>query len=177
MQLLLRTSKLALMRRMGPCKLLPIFFFHKNCLFQVLFAFHIISNSLFVSIKRTSVGGSLGFATDKSFSPSVGSGYPAGERSLTFTSKSDREDDGKVIALKSWIFLDEDFQVARAVNQNYNLNSFNLITSTNLLYIKISKDEFENGIKKTLEDINTVESLPFPMTRACLGSGEIFHIV
>jgi len=118
----------------------------------------------------SSLGGSLGFAADDTFEPSAGSAYPTGERSLTFTSKSDREDNGQVITLKSWIFLDEDFQVARAVNQQYNLNSYDLFTSVNLLYIKISEDEFEDGIKNTLEDINTVEIMPFPMTRACLGS-------
>ena len=116
----------------------------------------------------------LGFVDDTSFEPSVGSAYPAGGRSLMFTAEGDREDNGKGLNVKNWVFLDEDFQVARAVQQQYNLNSFDLFETSNLLYVKISLEEFEDGIESTLDDINTVETLPFPMTRACLGSGEIY---
>lgn len=119
------------------------------------------------------MGHALGFSNNDVFQPTVGSAYPAGERSLTFTSETEREDNGKAMVVKNWMFLDEDFQVARAVSQQYNVNTFALIDSTNLLYAKISKEEFEDGIESTLDDINTVETLPFPMTRACLGSGKM----
>lgn len=133
--------------------------------------------SLYVLMKRTSVGHALGWPQDKSFEPSEGSAYPAGERSLTFNAEVDRGDQGKVLAVKSWMFLDEDFEVARAVDQMYNLNTYSLSASTDLLYTKISEQEFRDGIESTLNDINTVENLQFPMTRACLGSGEIYKFL
>lgn len=114
---------------------------------------------------------------DNSFEPSEGAAYTAGDRSITFTAKTDRSNHGKALGVKTWMCMDEDFQVARAAEQSYNLSTLTLLSSRNLLYTKISKDEFEQGIEDTLDNINTVETLPFPMTKSCLGSGENFPIV
>jgi hypothetical protein len=88
----------------------------------------------------------------------------------------DRADGGKGISSKNWIFIGDDFNLARAVLENYNANTAALISSTSYQYTKIaSQDDWVDMLQAAFIANNVQFDIasrggPVPMERACLGA-------
>lgn len=88
--------------------------------------------------------------------------------------KKDRPDGGKAISSKNWIFIGDDFNLARAVLENYNAQTAALISSTSYQYTKIaSQDEWVDMLQAALIANNVQVDIasrggPVPMEKACL---------
>lgn len=119
------------------------------------------------------LGGSLSFSQDTSFNPSSGFGIPIGEDTI-FTSSYGENNGGTSTASKVWTFTNKAKTMADAQRSQYNTigDVSVLIGSSKIKYMKITEEEFIQGIQDewTAQNVQAENRGDLPMERACLGS-------
>lgn len=94
---------------------------------------------------------------------------------ITEVINGNRPDGGQGILMKTWLFLDDEYNSARAVQESYNSLTSEVFLSRSILYERIDEATFLQEIEDTKAAFNVKVSnvldglLQVPMTKACIG--------
>ena len=142
---------------------------HGHCFTQNMF--------LHCTVLSVLLGNAFGFSFDSGFDPSLdGKAYPVGDKTLTFITNNARDDGGRGIQMKTWLFTTDDLKNAKSTSERYNSNTGERISSVKYSYTRLPNEEaFINGVKAEW-DANKVQlnvasrGGEVPMQTECLGS-------